>query len=146
VTSDHPFSADNAAATARLRALVARLSDSDLVRPVGGGWTVTTVLGHLAFWDRRVAAIVERWTRDGAASDSPVDDDPINEALGPIWTALLPREAARLAVEAAEAADARLAALPPALADAALAGSSPINPRRSAHRNEHIEQIERALR
>ena len=37
----------------RLRALVARLTDDDLRRPVTDLWTVADMLGHLAFWDAR---------------------------------------------------------------------------------------------
>ena len=139
-----PYAAGNAATRERLAALLDRLTDEQLAHDVGGGWTVTTLLAHLAFWDRRVAAIVERWQRDGRPSASPVDDDPINEALGPIWSAVPPREAARLALQAAELADARLEALSGPLADAALLRDI-LNPFRSEHRIEHIDQIEQAL-
>jgi hypothetical protein len=142
---ERPYVAQNAEARERLAALVGRLTDEDFNHDVGGGWQVSTLLAHLAFWDRRVAAVLERWERDGKPTPSPVDDDPINEALGPIWTAVQPREAARLALEAAELADTRLATLSAALVDAALARDV-LNPFRGEHRLEHIEQIERALR
>ena len=144
MADERPYVADNAATRARLSALVARLTDQELATDVGAGWTVGTVLAHLAFWDRRVAAIIGRWERDGTPSDSPIDDDPINDALGPIWSAVPPRDAARLALEAAELADDRLGRLDAQLLEAALARDV-INPFRAEHRLEHMEQIERAF-
>ena len=61
----------------RLRQLVRRLHDSDLALPVGvDGWTVSSTLAHLAFWDN---VVVERWKqfdRRGAFTDmaEPVFD------------------------------------------------------------------------
>jgi hypothetical protein len=46
MTPGQSYVADNAAARERLRALVARLSDADLARPVGGGWSVALALAH----------------------------------------------------------------------------------------------------
>ena len=143
-TGDHVT--QNAEARAQLSALIERLSDADLGTDLGGGWTASAALAHLAFWDGRVARILDRWQREGRASDSPVDDDPINEALTPLWAALGPREAARLALNAAEEADARIEALAGPMLEAALASDSPINIVRANHRREHIAQIEAALR
>lgn len=142
----HDYDAENTRATAALRALVTGLADAQLAADLGGGWTVGTSLAHLAFWDRRAALIAERWSRDGAASPSPSDDDIVNPALDPIAAAIPHREGVRLALGAACVADRTLAALTPELAAAALAPDSPINPRRSGHRDEHIAQIAAALR
>ncbi len=49
----------NAAATERLRALVARLAPPDLGCALGGGWTVAFALCHLAFWDARAVRAAE---------------------------------------------------------------------------------------
>ena len=50
---DRSFVAENSRQRDRLKALVGRLSDGDLRRPLGEGWTVSTALAHMAFWDRR---------------------------------------------------------------------------------------------
>ncbi len=143
----HDYDAENARATSALTALVGQLTDAQLATDLGGGWSVGTSLAHLAFWDRRAALIAQRWSRDGTPSPSPSDDDDIiNPALDPIAAAVPHREGVRLALEAARMADDALAALTPALAAAALAPDSPINPRRTGHRDEHIAQIEAALR
>jgi Mycothiol maleylpyruvate isomerase N-terminal domain len=127
----------------RLEALVDRLSDADLRRDLGDGWTVSAVLAHLAFWDRRAAILVERWRRDGV-SISHIDVDVVNDSAKTDWLALPPRVAARQAVEAARAADAALDAAPE-LVEQIVAVGYPINVRRSVHRKEHLDPIERAL-
>ena len=118
----------NAAATERLRALVARLAPPDLGCALGGGWTVAFALCHLAFWDARQRAALERYAR---GEDFAEEDVVANQALE--------------AVRAAEAVDAQLAALPPARRDALLAGGCGFAVERWRHRDEHIAQIERAL-
>ena len=37
-----------------------RLSDAELLTPVGEHWTVAIVMAHLAFWDRRVMYVLEK--------------------------------------------------------------------------------------
>src|SRR5205807_8084529 len=100
---DRSFVGENSRQRERLKALVSRLSDANLRRLLGEGWTVSTALAHMAFWDRRAFGMLERWERGEAPS--PADPVGLNAALLPEWLALLPREAARLAVEAAEAVD-----------------------------------------
>ena len=55
---------ENSAQRARLRALVDRLTDAELARPLDAGWTVAAVLAHVAFWDQRALTLIERWERD----------------------------------------------------------------------------------
>ena len=50
MTEPTHFVEDNAASQQELRALVARLSEADLRRDVGDGWTVATSLAHAAFY------------------------------------------------------------------------------------------------
>jgi len=58
---------------------------------------------------------------------------------------LPPRMAARLAIDAAMAADQRVAALTEAQLAANREAGSPISVRRAEHRREHLDEIERAL-
>src|SRR2546427_7413164 len=62
---DRSYVARNNAERARLEALVARLTDADLRRPLAAGWTVAGVLAHLAFWDQRAFILLDRWQREG---------------------------------------------------------------------------------
>jgi hypothetical protein len=135
---------ENTAVTARLEALVGRLSDADLARDLGSGWTIAVALSHLAFWDRRVAYVLERWMRDGTPHVE-LDDDVVNSALEAVHQAVEPRAAGRLAVEAAKAADAAIARVSDAIAHQLIAEDHAYLLRRNGHRGEHIEQIEAAL-
>lgn len=136
---------NNAAVTSQLEALVARLSEDDMARDLGGGWTVSVALAHLAFWDRRIAYMLDRWMRDGTPHEE-LDDDVVNNALEAVLQAVEPHAAARLAVEAAKVADDAIARAPDAIADQLVAESHAYLLRRTGHRGEHIEQIEAALR
>lgn len=131
----------------RLRALVERLGEDDLRRPVNEHWTVAGVLGHIAFWDGRALALARKLERGEPFTPSdvePEDVDWINDASRPLIHAIPPREVARLALEIAGETDAAMATLPPERVwpnDP----SSPINALRAPHRGEHLDEIEAAL-
>ena len=133
----------NRASTNRIREM-ARLSDNELLRPVGEHWTVAIVLAHLAFWDRRVSYVLDMTERDQKLF-IPEIDVFVNDLSLPLWAAIPPREAARLAVEAAEAVDRRLESYPNALLEEIYA----YNPRwvvRAEHRGHHLNEADAALR
>jgi hypothetical protein len=144
MAADRSFIEKNRAELARLKALLGRLSDADLARSVGGGWTVSAALAHLAFWDQRALVLLERWEKEGY-QDSPYDSPAINDASLPFWLAIPPRSVLKLTLESAEAVDRKVEAVPPELIAQIIAGGLPINPVRGEHRSEHIEQIEEAL-
>jgi hypothetical protein len=131
----------------RLRALVERLSEDELVSPVNEDWTVAGVLGHIAFWDARARALADKLERGVPFSSSdtePEDVDWINDATRPLIHAIAPGEAAKLALRLAVETDERVASLPPDRLypnDA----NSPLNAFRAEHRAEHLDEIEAAL-
>ena len=132
----------------RLRALVERASDEDLARPMDDGWTVASVLGHMAFWDLRIVTALERWGPDGSGPFPTYYDDAvdwINDAAKPIISALEPRAAARVAIEAAEAADGSVAGMSDELLEKNEATGGYINTDRADHRGEHLDEIEKHL-
>jgi hypothetical protein len=139
---------DNTKERERLKALVGRLSDADLGRPLPAGWTVAGVLGHLAFWDQRIVVLLEAWQRTGTAPTPSREEDTdwINDAGKPFLLALRPRQAAELTVAIAEAVDGTIAALPNDFAARIAAAGSPISLHRAEHRREHLDEIEAALR
>lgn len=145
---DRSFVSENDSERARLRAFVARLSDADLARPLPAGWTVATVLGHVAFWDQRILLLLDAWQQNGIAPPPhhEADTDWINDAGKPFLLALPPRQLADLAVTIAEAVDGKIAALPDDLVTRNTAAGSPLNFRRAEHRREHLDEIEAALR
>ena len=132
----------------RLQAMVARLSDADLARPLPAGWTVAGVLGHVAFWDQRILVLLEAWERTGVAPTSAREEDTdwINDAGKPFLVALPPRRAAELAVSIAEGVDRKIETISDDFAKRIEAAGNPISLRRSEHRHEHLNEIEDVVR
>jgi len=149
MTTDRSYVEENRMQLERLRALVGRLSDQELSRPMEAGWTVAGVLAHLAFWDYRIVTLLDQWGPNGRGSAPRVYDetavDWINDASKPLCNGLASRAAARMAVEAAVAADQRVAGLTEAQLATNEAAGGPISVRRAEHRREHLDEIERAL-
>lgn len=143
---DNPpdYIARNAFEREQLNALAARLSDEDLCRSVGGGWTVASVLVHTAFWDYWQLAFLKA-CRQHSVKDARTDSDAANEAVQALSAAIAPRAAIGLALAAAEAVDQEIERLPPELAAELEARGFPRAIRRYQHRRDHIDQIERAL-
>ena len=141
---DRSFVEKNRASNERLRLLVGHLTEEQLGRKMGADWTVAIALAHLAFWDRRVQLVLDGTERDGKLFAVEINVI-VNDVLLPIWAAIPVREAARLAIETAQALDKRLETFPPALLEQVNAH----NPRwvqRSLHRNEHLDEMDRALK
>ena len=133
----------NRLSTERIRRLAARLSDDEMQTPVGEHWTVAIVLAHLAFWDRRVMYVLDKTEQDGKLF-IPEIDIFVNDLSLPLWAAIPPRAAARIAIETAETLDRRLEAFPPTLLEEIYT----FNKRwveRSLHRGEHLDQADAAL-
>ncbi len=140
--------AENDTARERLRVLGARLSDEELSRPMPAGWTVAAVLTHIAFWDARALFLLDKWANGvepSPADHEPEDIDWINDAAKPLGLALPPRDAARLALQLAEEVDSKVQALSDDMLTTIRAAGSPFNLSRANHRNEHLDDIERAL-
>jgi hypothetical protein len=141
---DRSFVERNRASTDRIRALAASLTDEELQHKVGEHWTVAIALAHLAFWDRRVMYVLDMTQRDGKLF-IPEIDIFVNDLSLPLWAAIPPREAARIAIETAEELDRRLEDYPPAL----LEEIHTYNQRwvvRALHRGEHLDEVDAALK
>jgi hypothetical protein len=148
VPEDRSYVDLNARERDRLRALVERLEEDELGRPVNEYWTVAAVFGHIAFWDARVLALADKLERGVPFSPSdaePEDVDWINDASRALIHAIPRREAARLALQIAEETDARVATLPP---DRLWPSDpdSPIYAVRARHRGLHLDEVESSLR
>lgn len=134
----------NRASTERIRAFAASLTDEQLQTRVGEHWTVAVVLAHLAWWDRRVLYVLDKTLQNGALF-IPEIDVFVNDISLPLWLAVPPREAARIALETAETLDQRLAEYSPAL----LEEIHTYNKRwviRALHRSEHLNEADAALK
>jgi DinB superfamily len=144
MTMDRSFIELNRGSTERIRALAARLSDEEMQHPVGEHWTVAITLAHLAWWDRRVMYVLDMTARDGKLF-IPEIDIFVNDLSLPLWAAIPPREAARIAIETSETLDKRLEDYSPEL----LEEIYNYNKRwvvRALHRGEHLDDVDAALK
>jgi hypothetical protein len=140
---DRSFIERNRASTERMRALVARLSDAELSQTLGEHWTVAITLAHLAFWDRRVLYLLDQ-TEQAGKLVVPAIDLAVNDISLPLWAAIPPREAARLAIETAVTLDERLEAFPSALLEQ-IGAKDDWWLVRALHRDLHLDEVEAAL-
>lgn len=148
MTADRSYVAENEVERRRLRELLDRLSDEQLARPMEAGWTVASVLAHMALWDYRIVVQLGRWGADGRGSVPTYEDeavDWINDATKPIFLAMPARVAAQTALDAAEAADRAVAEMSDDLLVRNDEIGNIINPVRAEHRREHLDELERAF-
>ena len=133
----------NAESTERLRALVKRLGEAEdgaeLGRSLGGGWTVGFALAHLAFWDARQVAALQRFVR---GEPFPSEDLATNDALQLVAAAFDPTTVGDAAVAAAEDLDRIVERLSVQQLDALRASGKSYAIERAPHREEHMRQIE----
>ena len=145
MTPDRSYITENDRERRRLEALVEKLDDRALSRPMPAGWTVAAVLAHLAFWDQRIIVYIDMLKRGATPHESQEDVDWINDAAKPQQLALPPRRAAMLAVETARATDHAVANLSDELLAKNAALEQPIYLLRARHRHEHLDEIEKVL-
>ena len=144
MTLDRSFVELNRASTERIRTLTARLTDEEMQTRVGEHWTVGIVFAHLAWWDRRVMYVLDMTEKDGRLF-IPEIDIFVNDLSLPLWAAIPPRDAARIAIETSETLDKRLEDYSPEL----LEEIYNYNKRwviRALHRGEHLDEADAALK
>ena len=132
---------ENSQQQERLRALLVRLTNQDLARPLREGWTVAGFLGHLAFWDYRALLLIKRWKQTGV-KPSPADVDVINDGMKPLLLAIPPRKVAEMVMEAATAVDRKIEGLNPDLIAQIEAHATNFRLNRGHHRGVHINDID----
>lgn len=145
---ERDYVVENARELERMRTLADGLSELNLMLPVNEFWTVAGVFGHIAFWDARILALADKLERGEPFIESdtePEDVDWINDASRPLIHAVPPAELVGLSLRIARETDGRVAALPP---DRMFPQDpkSPIYCLRAAHRGEHLDEVEAALR
>jgi len=99
---DRSYVDANRASFERMATFVRTATDDDLRTVMPAGWTVSAVLGHLAFWDQRVHVVLDM-VEDGV-KPPPYDEgsvDWINDTAKRFLLAMDPRLVAELAVEIA---------------------------------------------
>jgi hypothetical protein len=141
------FVEENKASRLELNELIGRLEERSFNIGVGPGWTLSTVLCHLAFWDQRVLFVLKKWKSAGFEPSrlTPLSVDSINQAAATIAQAVPGLAAARLALESAAAVDLQVAETGDELVGQMLSAGFERFLRRSLHRREHLQKIEKAL-
>jgi hypothetical protein len=141
----------NNAERARLKMLGESLTDEQLQREMRDGWTVASMFAHLAMLDR---LRLEGWELQTRSPEHQrwfvpgIEINQINEATKSLLLAIPPREAVRLAVEAAEAIDSKVASLSPDLVQSYESANEDHETRmlnRWIHRRMHLDEIEKAV-
>jgi Mycothiol maleylpyruvate isomerase N-terminal domain len=145
--NNREFVEENNASRLELGELIGRLGERSYEIEVGPGWTVSTVLCHLAFWDQRVLFVLKKWKTAGFEPSrlTPLSVDSINQAAATLAQAVPGQAAARLAIESAAAVDSQVAETSDELAGQMLSAGFERFLRRSLHRREHLQKIECAL-
>ena len=144
MTLDRSYIELNRTSRDRMQTLAGRLTDEQLLTKVGEHWTVGIVYAHIAWWDRRVMYVLDMTEKDSKLF-IPEIDIFVNDLSLPLWAAVPPREAVRIAMETAEELDKLLEEYSPALLEEIF----DYNKRwvvRALHRNEHLDEAGAALK
>jgi hypothetical protein len=139
------FEKTNKAAREKMRTLIEGMTDEQLTLPTVAGWTIASVLAHVAFWDFRILYLLRHW-KENRIEPSPYDVDAINEAHKPLCLALAPRTAANLALQAAEAIDSEIEKTSDEWVEKIRAAKVQFKFERNEHREYHLEEIDETLR
>ena len=130
----------------RLRRLVNGITDTELTLVIyQEGWTIASMLAHLAFWDKYRLELMKKWQRQGV-SPTVIDDDLLNDTLLPFFLELPPRKAADMALAMAEKIDSELEHLSPDMTNAIMSLGERHALNRSIHRKMHLDEIETLLK
>jgi hypothetical protein len=145
---DRSFVEENDAARVELSEFIASLDERSFKCPVGSGWTISTCLCHLAFWDHRVLFLLNEWGRTGQLETSRLSSqsvNSINQAVNAISQAVPAAAAAKLALDSALVVDAQLASISDELISQLVSAGFERYLKRSLHRREHLQKIKEAL-
>jgi hypothetical protein len=138
------FVAENEAARLELSQLISQLDEHSFKAAIGAGWTITTSLCHLAFWDQRVLFLLRQWESSGKIEASRLSSqsvDSINQAVNAISQAVPGPAACQLALDCASAVDSHLKDISDEFVDELVSIGFERYIRRSLHRREHIQKI-----
>jgi len=135
---DHSFIELNRVSRERMHILAERLTDEEMLTKVGEHWTVGIVYAHIAWWDRRVMYVLDMTEKDGKLF-IPEIDIFVNDLSLPLWAAVPPREAVRIALETASTLDKHLEEYSPVLLEE-IYNYNKRWPIRALHRNEHLDE------
>jgi hypothetical protein len=141
------FIKENEASRRELGEFIAQLGDAKLEQEVGNGWTVSTMLCHVAFWEQRALYLLRQW-RGGQFETFRLTAQTIhsiNEAGRVIARAVPGRAAAQIALRSAEETDSEVLQISEDLAKTICAAGLDRMLNRSLHRREHLQKLKEKL-
>ena len=141
------FKDDNRIQNDRLKSILDKLSPAQWSQDIGSGWSIGTMMCHLAFWDQLTSVRLRLWKEKGRLAVIPDEDNinSINDSLRFIFGAIDYEHGKALVQKSADEIDSLAQSLTPAqLAELESAGRDRWF-KRSLHRSHHLERIERAL-
>ncbi len=141
----HTIIRENKKERERLLAFMAGLKESDFLRTLPNGWTVGVTLAHLAFWDLSQVARLKRWLLEDVKPAS-LDAEAVNGPLAALSEAIHPHAVVKLTIGAAEAIDLLIEELTAEQAETLVEMGLERNLRRSVHRKNHLDKVEKAIK
>jgi hypothetical protein len=106
-------------------------------------------LVHLAFWDLRQATLLNRWLVEKlkpSAIPASLDAQAVNDPLSLLSESIPFPTAVKLAADSAGRVDLIVEQLTPAQGDELIQMGFERNIRRSVHRKDHLDKMEKALK
>jgi len=141
------FREENKQENSRLRSVANRLTAQQWSLDLGGGWTVGTMLCHVAFWDKMTAIRLQRWIATDRLAAVPDQDnvDSINDSVRSLAGQIRFEEGAKFVLMCADEIDLLVAELPATRLEALEKSGRDRWVKRSLHRQIHLARIEKAL-
>ena len=114
---------------------------------MSGGWTVGTMLCHLAFWDKMTVVRLQKWIETGRLVIMPDQDniDSMNDSIRHLSRRISFEEGIQLVTESADEIDTFVGNLNPAQIGELESTGRERWFKRFFHRQAHLEKIEKAL-
>ena len=141
------FKDDNRIQSDRLKSVLDKLNPSQWSQDIGGGWSIGTMLCHLAFWDQITSVRLKLWKEKGRLAVIPDEDNinSINDSMRFVCAAIDYERGKTLIKKSADEIDSLVRSLTPAQLTELESSGRERWFKRSLHRQHHLERIERAL-
>ena len=141
------FKDDNRIQSDRLKSVLDKLNPAQWSQDIGGGWSIGTMLCHLAFWDQITSVRLRLWKEKGRLAVIPDEDNinSINDSMRFVCAAIDYERGKTLIKKSADEIDSLVRSLTPAQLTELESSGRERWVKRSLHRQHHLERIERAL-
>ena len=141
------FKDDNRIQSDRLKSVLDKLNPAQWSQDIGGGWSIGTMLCHLAFWDQITSVRLRLWKEKGRLAVIPDEDNinSINDSMRFVCAAIDYERGKTLIKKSADEIDSLVRSLTPAQLTELKSSGRERWVKRSLHRQHHLERIERAL-